>query len=128
MSDANEALEVAAATQDRVEEQLPPALREFGTTGLKRQGGFITEEYLTELSGTRGIQVFKEMDDNDPIASAMTFSLRKLLGRLDWEIQPPADATPEEMAATEFVRSAWNDMEAPWTNVLEDILSEVTYG
>ncbi|AYD87309.1 portal protein [Microbacterium phage ValentiniPuff] len=128
MSDENEALEVAAAKQDAIEDTLPPQLREFGTTGLQRQGGQISEEYLPELRGIRGIRVFKEMEDNDPVASAMSFSLSKLLGRLDWEIQPPADATPEEQFATDFVRSCWDDMDAPWTNVLDDILSEVTYG
>jgi hypothetical protein len=128
MSDQNVALEVAAAQQDQIESQLPPALREFGTTGLQRQGGFIGEEYLAELSGIRGIRAFKEMSDNDPIASAMTFSLAKLLARLEWEIQPPANASPEEEAATEFARSAWSDTESPWTNTLDDILSMIQYG
>lgn len=128
MSDANEELEVAAATQDAVEAQLPPAMREIGSTGLRRQGGYISEEYLQELSGTRGIKVFKEMEDNDPIASAMMFSLTKLIARLDWEIQPPANATAEEAYWTEFVRTCWDDMDSPWTNVLDDILSLTTYG
>lgn len=128
MSDAKDALESAAQHQTNVEQTLPLYLREVGTTGLARQGGFINEEYLKELTGTRGIKVFKEMADNDPIASAMVFSLTKLLARLEWEIQPPANATPDELAATEFVRSCWEDMSAPWTNVLDDILSLITYG
>lgn len=128
MSDQTVALETAAANQDAVETQLPPALREFGTTGLKRQGGSISEEYLTELTGTRGIRVFKEMEDNDPVASGMTFALSKLIARLEWEIQPPANASTEEAAATEFIRQCWEDMEAPFTNVLDDILSLIPYG
>ena len=128
MSDANVALETAAAQQDAVETQLPPLLREFGTTGLQRQGGFISEEYLQELKGIRGIRVFKEMEENDPIASAMMFSLQKLIGRLDWGIEPPPDATPDEDYWTNFVRECWDDMEAPWTNVLDDILSLTSYG
>lgn len=121
-------LQTAAAAQDRSEESAPLAYREIGSSGLKRLGGVITEEYLPELQGPRGIRIFTEMSTNDPIASAMSFSLAQLLKRLPWDIVAPENATPEESAATDFVQSCWEDMDVPWSNVIEDILSEVVYG
>lgn len=117
----------AADAQDLVEDNLPPILREYGSTGLNRSGGSISEEFLQELSGIRGIRTFKEME-SDPIGSAMTFSLAKLIARLPWAIDAPENATPEELAAAEFAESCRTDMEIPWANMLDDVLSMVTYG
>lgn len=121
-------LQQVAASQDAAEQQLPAGFREFGSTGLQRMGGSISEEYLPELKGIRGVKVFKEMSENDPIGSAMTFSLGRLISRLPWEIMPPENASPEEDAATAFTRSAFTDMDTPWEQVLEDALSMVVYG
>jgi len=118
---------VAAAEPVRMED-MPAGLREFGDTGLKRAGGFIGEEFLTELSGRSGIKVFKEMSENDPVAGGMMFAIARILGRLPWEIQDDPDAGPADVAAGDFIRECFDDMSTPWSNVLEDILSMGPYG
>lgn len=40
---------------------------ELGSTGLTRFGGWISEEWLGDLQGTKGIKIYKEIRDNDPL-------------------------------------------------------------
>jgi hypothetical protein len=45
---------------------------ELGVTGLKVYGGVLSnEEFLRQLSGPRGIKVFREMADNDATVGAL---------------------------------------------------------
>jgi hypothetical protein len=127
MPDALSSIEAAAAAQDRIEQGLPPTLQEWGSTGLNRSGGQITEEYLPELVGSRGVKVYREME-TDPIAGAMVMGLTRLLARLEWKIEDAEGAGPLDVMATEFIDSAFTDMDVPWSNVLEEVLSMVTYG
>ena len=117
-----------AHAQDVAETVAPPVFREVGTTGLNRQGGVINEEYLRELAGLNGVRIFKEMSENDPIAAAMSFSLARLIARLPWHIQAPEEMSPVDTPAFEFVEGAFGDMDTPFVNVLDDILSMVPYG
>ena len=52
-----------------------PDLQELGSTGLRRSGGTVYEEFLVNLRGLRGFRVYREMADNDPtIGSIITLS------------------------------------------------------
>ena len=61
-----------------------PDLNELGTTGLRRSGGFITEEFLNALRGRRGLLVYREMADNDPVIGSILYSIEKVILRLEW--------------------------------------------
>jgi hypothetical protein len=100
-------------------------MQEFGSTGLRRTGGQISEEYLLDLRGINGVKKFQEMYDNDPIAGGMIFAITRILGRLPWEVKGDDGTDP---IVTAFVQSAFEDMETPWSQVLEDALSLCTYG
>ena len=39
----------------------------IGDSGIRMYGGIVVEEFLRELVGERGIKVYREMADNDPI-------------------------------------------------------------
>jgi hypothetical protein len=71
-----------------------PDLNELGTTGLRRSGGFITEEFLNQLRGRRGLLVYREMADNDPVIGSILYAIEKVVLRLEWRIDP-LDQTPE---------------------------------
>ncbi len=42
--------------------------KEIGRIGQRRYGGTIYEEFLHELRGKRGIEIYREMSENDDIA------------------------------------------------------------
>jgi hypothetical protein len=119
------ALEQSAYIAQTQEDMLPAVMQEFGTTGLRRAGGQIAEDLLVELRGINGVRRFPDMYDNDPIAGGMIFAITKILGRLPWEITADEGTDPNIVA---FVQSCFEDMDTPWSEILEDALSLCTYG
>jgi hypothetical protein len=109
-----------------VEQQAPPFL-ELGTTGLKRAAGYVDEEFLPQLKGRKGIQIFREMGDNDPIAGALLFTFTQLLRGLDWPVVPGGKG-PEHTKAAKLVETAMEDMSTSWDSVISEILSCLQYG
>lgn len=102
--------------------------REAGSTGLRRSGGFVLEEFLPQLQGTKARMVYREMSDNDPVIGGILLAFNEVLGRLDWHIEKPDNATPEEMAAYDFICGAFEDTEDSWDSTIAQILSMLIYG
>jgi hypothetical protein len=100
---------------------------ELGSTGLNRWGGYVAEEWLPELQGTRGIKVYKEMRDNDPIVGAFLFALEMLMRQVTWGTEGASDKDVDQEAA-EFLESCMYDMSATWQDTLAEILSLLPFG
>ncbi len=102
-------------------------LSEIGTTGLRRTGGTVFEEFLTALRGRRGAKVYREMSENDPVVGSILYAIEKIILRLDWYVQPSSDEEADRLNA-EFIESALYDMSDSWDNTLSEILSMLVYG
>lgn len=101
--------------------------RSVGATGLKRFSGFVYEDFLQELTGSRAAHVYKEMSDNDAVISSFMFIIDKLVRRVPWRIQE-ASKMEFDLEAAEFVESCINDMEDTWIDTIAEILSMLVYG
>ena len=101
--------------------------RQVGATGLRRFSGFIYEEFLQELTGWKGVAVFKEMADNDAAVGAVLFAIDKLVRKVPWRIQP-ASEQPYDVEAAEFLEQCMDDMDETWIDTISEILSMLTYG
>lgn len=64
------------------------ANKEIGRIGQRRYGGTIYEEFLHELRGTRGIEVYREMSENDDVVGAILFAIEMLVRQCDWNVEP----------------------------------------
>mgnify|MGYP006278961833 CR=1 FL=1 len=104
-----------------------PDLTELGTSGLRRSGGFITEEFLNALRGRRGLLVYREMADNDPVIGSILYAIEKVVLRLDWRVDPFDDSDAAKELA-EFVDGCLEDMSDSWDQTLASILSMLVYG
>lgn len=101
---------------------------EYGKTGLYRYNtGWIYEEFLPELRGRRGIEVYKEMSENDDVIGAVLFATEMLMRQSEWSIQE-AGTEQVDMDAAEFVRSCMDDMEETWSDFISEVLTFLTYG
>ena len=102
-------------------------MREIGRLGQRRWGGAFYEEFLKELQGRRGMEVYREMSDNDDIIGAIIYAVELLIRQVDWDVQPggPSEA---DQAAADFVRECMDDMSDTWTDTVSEILSFLTYG
>lgn len=99
-----------------------PDFAEIGSSGLRRSGGYINEEFLPNLQGVKGFKVYREMHDNDPVVGAMLYAIDKVITRLEWHIEGD-----DERTAT-FVQECLDDMSDSWDATLQNILSMLTYG
>ena len=104
-----------------------PDLQELGVSGLRRAGGFITEEFLTALRGKKGLLVYREMADNDPVIGSIFYAIEKVVLRLDWRVDPFDDSDEAKLQA-EFIQSCLDDMSDSWDQTLASILSMLIYG
>lgn len=102
-------------------------LSEFGTSGLKRSSGFVTEEFLPSLRGARGAKVYREMADNDPVVGSVLYAIEKIITRLEWRIDP-FDDSDEAKAQAEFIQSCLDDMSDSWDSTVASILSMLVFG
>jgi hypothetical protein len=100
----------------------PMEFMEFGSTGLRRSGGTVTEEFLPQLQGTKGFKVYREMRDNDPVIGAMLYAIDKVITRLEWHVEGDDERTAV------FVEECLNDMSDSWDATLQNILSMLVYG
>ena len=53
----------------------PDEMTELGTTGLRRSGGFVIDEYINSLRGSRGHRTYREMAENDPVIGSILFAI-----------------------------------------------------
>lgn len=104
-----------------------PDLTELGTSGLRRSGGFVHEEFLTQLRGRRGFLVYREMADNDPVIGSILYAIEKVILRLEWRIDP-FDDSPEAEEIRNFIDECMEDMSDSWDQTLASILSMLVYG
>lgn len=109
------------------EKELVIDYREVGATGLRRFSGFIYEEFLKELTGWKGIAIYKEMGDNDSVVSAMLYAIDKICRRVPWRTEP-ASSHPNDVEAAEFLEQCMNDMENTWIDTVAEFLSMLQYG
>ena len=95
---------------------------ELGSSGLRRSGGTITEEFLANLQGVKGFKVYREMRDNDPVIGAMLYAIDKVITRLEWHVEGDDERTAQ------FVQECLDDMSDSWDATLQNILSMLVYG
>lgn len=101
--------------------------KEIGRVGQRRYGGVIYEEFLPELRGKRGIEVYREMSENDDVVGAILFAIEMLIKQTKWNVQPGGASTKDREAA-DFVESCMNDMQDTWIDTISEIISFITYG
>ena len=100
---------------------------EIGSTGLKRFGGSVQEEFEPTLQGKRGVEVFEEMRRNDPDAGALIFALTHMALQAEWSVE----AASEEQAdvdAKEFLETVMEDMSHTWRDFIIDAMTSNIYG
>ena len=104
-----------------------PSLSEIGTTGSRAFGGQISEEFLKQLAGLKGIKVYVEMRDNDPTIGAILFIIEKLLRNVKWKTEA-ASKDPAAQEADDFLKECMYDMEHSWEDMISEITSMLTFG
>lgn len=102
-------------------------LGEYGFTGLKMTNGWIQEQSRRDLRWPESIKTFKAMAMDATIASALSF-YEMMIARVNWDIQPPEEATEVEKKRAQFLRECMDDMEHTWFDFIKEVSSMYTFG
>lgn len=105
----------------------PDPTTEIGGVGLRRSGGIVTEEFLTDLQGTRGIETYLEMWSNDPIVGATITGLEMLLRSVSWRVEAGGN-DPLDLRAADHVTTCQDDMTHTWPEFISDAASMLPFG
>src|SRR3990167_9919599 len=100
---------------------------ELGTSGLSRTGGWITEEFLTDLRGMQGLKKYREMRDNSPVVGAILYAIEMMARETGWRVEAGTEGGSGE-ADRLFVEECFEDMSAAFADTLGDILSCLPFG
>lgn len=106
---------------------MPKNKGELGSTGQYRISGTFFEEFLPELRGKKGIEVYKEMSNNDEMVFAIIFAIEMLMRNCKFTVEPASEKEIDTRAA-EFIEECMNDMSDTWQETISEILSFITYG
>ena len=101
--------------------------KQLGTSGLRRYGGYVYEEFLPNLRWPRAGKVYQEMADNDPVIGSILYLAEMLIRGTNWSVEP-ASTSEADCAAAKFLEECMNDMDITWSNTICEILSMLTYG
>jgi hypothetical protein len=100
---------------------------ELATTGLRRFGGRIDDEYDRVFrSLNKRVALYREMGD-DPIIASVLQAVRMLIRRLGWHAEAASDKAPDREAA-EFLDSNLNDMSQSWADSIDQSMGMFQYG
>jgi len=99
----------------------------LGVTGLNRQSGIVSEEWLRQLEGTKGVKIYTEMKDNDPVIGAILYAIKTLVRQTESSIRPSGQ-TDKHMEYAKFVKECLSDMTVCWPDFLSEVLSMLPFG
>lgn len=108
----------------------------LGVSGLRIQSGFVYQEFLDQLKGTRGQKVYREMVENDSIIGSILFSVEMLFRKVRWKCEPAiGEDDDKDYPSDEAVKAAqwlngvlFEDMEITWDEFISDALTMLHYG
>jgi hypothetical protein len=89
--------------------------------------GWNLDEWLPELQGSKGKDIYRQMADNDPVCSALLFTIRMFFRSSDWYVQEVSD-DEADLAAAEFLDSCMQDMQYSWHNFMAEVSSLAQFG
>lgn len=104
-----------------------PPLAEIGVSGLNRAGGYVTEEFLPQLSGGAARKVYREMADNDPVVGAILFAFTSLARQVEWRVQAAGEEAGAQEAAA-FVAAMMDGMSHTWQDFIDEALTMLPHG
>ena len=105
----------------------PVNFKQLGTSGLRRYGPYVYEEFLPELRWPYAGKIYQEMSDNDPVIGAILYLAEMLIRGTSWSVEP-ASTSEADVEAAKFLESCMHDMDMSWANTISEILSMLTYG
>lgn len=101
--------------------------KQLGTSGLRRYGGYVYEEFLADLRWPWAARVYQEMSDNDPVVGGILYLSEMLIRNAGWSVKARSEE-PADVEAAKFLQECMDDMDTSWADTICEILSMLPYG
>lgn len=101
--------------------------KQLGVSGLRRQGGYVYEEFMPHLRWPRAGEIYQEMGDNDPVIGSVLYLAEMLIRNTDWSVEAASDK-PVDVQAAKFLTECMDDMDTSWADTICEIISMLQYG
>lgn len=102
-------------------------MSEIGITGLRKLGNQIQQEANYLFRYPSFLKVVNEMKNNQTVASVLLAN-RTLVGNVDWYVEPPPNATPEQIERSKFIETCMHDMDHTWSSFISEAFTYLEYG
>lgn len=99
-----------------------------GIPGVKRSGGYVYEEWLKELALHKGLRLYREMGDNDPLISGFLLLVGGLYRTMDWTAEPFDPEAQEDLDAAEFLGEEMDALEPTIPELMGEIADQFQFG
>ena len=99
---------------------------QIGTSGVKRMGTQILEEFLVELQGAKGRAKYREMALNDATIKRGLRAIKWQLLKPEWRVEGGEGTDVEK--AQHFLSSLADDMSDTWREALREAFTCLDYG
>lgn len=109
----------------------PPA--ELGASGTVNLNGFLqSEEYLRDLQGQQGQDVYRRMRRSDPAVREALWHIFAPILNATWDVEPPPHGDDTDLEIAAALRQAyfgdWLDPKRAFRQHLRQALDHLTYG
>lgn len=106
---------------------------ELGNRNLYTPRGWDRLEFLPQLRGRRGSEIYREMVLNDAVVSAILFEITMLLRRVEWTVEPTPSSddgqvTDQDIERADFLNSCMDDLSHSWEEFIADALTMLPFG
>lgn len=105
----------------------PGHFKQYGRVGQRRYGGRFFEEFLPALQGRQGVEMYRQMAENDSVIGAILFAVEMLVRQVKFDVEPASD-DKSALEAARFVSQCMHDMSVSWQDALSEMLSFLTFG
>jgi hypothetical protein len=104
--------------------------KESGYPGLRMYHGYVSEDFIQDLRGKRGIEVYEQMRKNDAVVGSMLRASYQLIHNAGIFVDPSAKNPddPQSQLAADIVRTSLFDMKNTWADILSEILTMLPFG
>lgn len=113
------------AAEDGAERIIARVSPSLGSSGLRHWSGFISEEFLPELRGERGVRIFDEMRKNEPMVAGPLLAISMIIRSVEWTAVPDSKSG-EDLAAAALLEAAMEEVNIH--DVVEEVCTMFPFG
>jgi len=119
---------------------------EVGVEGAKINSGYVYEEFIPNLRGSRGRKIYRQMSENDSIIGSILHAIEMVIRSVKWSVRDSQESSEftnpstsrtagispsstQSFSGVEWLEGVFfADMETSWEDFIADVMSMLVYG